>query len=323
MRIWELKLIVSRVLDDDNKIFINAETLYGGQAYRIDNFSDLINALELISNQEWSRNFADYESIKDIVELHGIKSPSVVVSTDDYNKINSYVSSLQRYIPIFYSILESSVEVQDEHVINIKLPEKKLSSLSWLSEFNKRLDKNLARFNIDWEFELIGFDVWSKWYVVVATGVITYRVFLACLSISQEYFNTREAYFKSKGAELDYRASLEQENDDKIDKAAFEKFKERRMELEIAEKVNEALENMKIDNGKSQIELKTQLVIATTELIKEIWTGTEFHLSLNPPQYVQENEGTLRIDYKSIPTLDKKIEEVKALESSKEDTKEG
>jgi hypothetical protein len=52
-------------------------------------------------------------------------------------------------MPLYYSILETMVSKQDETMINIKLPNMKIESLSDLNDFNKRVDKILKSFSID------------------------------------------------------------------------------------------------------------------------------------------------------------------------------
>ena len=60
--------------------------------------------------------------------------------------------------------------------------------------------------------------------------------------------------------------------------------------------------------------MQTKLVKATTKLVEILGEGTEFHLSLNPPEYVSEQAGQLVIDYKKIEAL-KFQTEIKQIES--------
>lgn len=77
-------------------------------------------------------------------------------------------------------------------------------------------------------------------------------------------------------------------------------------------------ERIKELNGETSDSLQTKLVNATTQLIKELGEGTEFHLSLNPPAYAKEQAGQLVIDYKKMETL-KPVEVHKEIEPAKKE----
>jgi len=97
---------------------------------------------------------------------------------------------------------------------------------------------------------------------------MTYRFFLACLKIAREILETTKTYYKSKKAKLDYLAALEESK--KFDQKDFEKYIDRRIELEITDKIEQIMQNIPVNNGKSEVELKSQLVMATKSLIKEL-----------------------------------------------------
>jgi len=71
------------------------------------------------------------------------------MAVEQFNQLKSYVSELNRKLPLFYSILETMTKDQEEQIINIKIPETKISSLKELSEFNNRISKVFEKFRID------------------------------------------------------------------------------------------------------------------------------------------------------------------------------
>jgi hypothetical protein len=80
-------------------------------------------------------------------------------------------------------------------------------------------------------------------------------------------------------------------------------------------KIDELIEKIDETNGASKEELGSKLVKATQNLVSELGSGVEFHLSLNPPSYAKETGGSLEINYKKIQeVVNKEIGESKAEE---------
>lgn len=310
MRLGEIKNIIWRILNDNNNIVIDSTPVYWNQAYRINNYNLLIEALEILSEQSW--NNTDYTVIENLKERYWNEDLIVQLEASEFNWLNSYVSNINSKIPLYFSILETMVSKQDEQIINIKLSEKDVSTLDKLSALNKRLSKIFKQYNIDWWFEFKWFDKWSIWYEILIIWWQTYAVFIACLKLAQLYLKTKEQYYKSKMAELDYKASLKKEDD--FTEKWLEEYTNKRLDLKISEWVKEELSKLNIYNWKTEIELQNQIINATRELIKELWShDTEFHLSLNPPIYAEEISGSLKIDYKRFAEIREKNNEVKSL----------
>jgi len=308
MRLGEIKNIIETVLTEDNQIIIENESLFGDQAYLIKNFQEIVNAYDILNDQSW--NDVDDNQLKSVVEKYRAVENPVQLDQPEFNILNAYISTLNQKIPYYYSTLESVVQEQDEKIINIKLSEK-INSLTGLNELNKRLEKTLKLFNVDGEFEFKGFDKGSDWYVILAAGFYSYQFLVHGLDIAKKFYETREAYYKSKDAELNYKASLKKEEE--FSRKELEEYTKRRLDLIIEEKVNEAIEKIQNTNGKTKEELQNQLVRGVKELVKELGEGTEFHLSLNPPEYITGSIGSLRIDYKKVRAIQeaekKQIEE--------------
>lgn len=311
MRLGRIKQILDNVVDDNNNIIVENEPIFGGQAYIVNNYIDLVDALNILSEQEW--NDYDFAPISSLIKSHPPRRSRQQLTQEEYGQLSSYISSVNHKLPYFYSILESVVEDQDEKVINIKLPEE-IDTLSKLSDANKRLEKIFKIFSIDGQFELEGFDKGTEWYVMCTTGYLSYLALIKGLEIAKNYFETREAYFKSKKAELDYKASLKNISD--FNKDGMEAYCERRLELDIEVEVQEAAEQISETNGKTPQELQTHMIQGVKEIVKELAKGTEFHLSLNPPEYVEGNIGNLNIDYKKVHQI--RAEEAKRLGTDKQ-----
>lgn len=311
MRVGEIKSIVKKVLGDNNAINIISDEAYGGQARLVKNYSYLIETLDILSNQKW--NDSGYEQVALLKSNHPIQGKEMLLTSDEFTILNEYVNALNSKMPLFYSILESFADDQDEFVINIKLPEK-IDSLAELSEISKKIEETLKLFNVSGEFKFIGFDIGTEWLVVLANGLFSYSAIISGLKIAQEYFKARENYFDSEKAKISYEISLGKK-DSKESANDYEEYKKIWLEKFIEKEVEKAVQKIGL-NGHTVQELNSKLVKATTKLIKELGTGVEFHLSLNPPSYVTEEDGELKIDYKKISASnEKKIDEVKTIDA--------
>ncbi len=317
MRLGEIRNIVKAVAGSNNQIVLTQEPLFGGQAHQISRYSMLIKALDVLSEQKW--NDIDYSEIEAIKEAHGATSFKPQLTPAEFNELNSYVTSVNQQLPVFIGIIDTLVEPQEEQVINVKLP-KDLRSLTGVSSLNTRLNKLFKLFNIDGEIRFNGFDKGTDWYSLWLTGYTTYTIFIACLQVAQEYFKARTEYFKSEKAEIDYRAGLKQQ--EKFDQKEFEEYQNRHLEIELERKIEKLLEKITETNGHGEAEMQSKLVKATTELVKELGSGVEFHLSLNPPSYAKEINGALTIDYKKIQEINKANNPTPELEARGKDPTE-
>lgn len=307
MRIGDIKNKIEKVINDNHVIYLDSESMFGGQAYKINNYLDVIDILYFLSKQEWNK--VDFSEVGNLIEKYGKNSDAPIIEAGDFDQLSSYINSINPQIPLYYSFLVSFAETQDEKTINVKLP-RGINSLNDLSIFNERLREVFLLFNVDGQFEFKGFDKGTEWYVMVAGGVLSYKFVLACLKITQEYFKMRTEYFKSEEARISYEASL---NGKKFTESGFNSYQEEWLKIFISDSVKKAIDALGM-NGQTKEELHSQLVKATTKLVKELDVGTEFHLSLNPPKYAREDRGSLQIDYKSMKQS-QKIDEVKRLDS--------
>lgn len=311
MRLGELKKILDEVVDDTNKIIINFQQIYGGHAYKISNYSALITALNAIKTQNW----IDFSS--EIVEVLNSKfsqnKTEIQIEPNDYNLLTQFVNKINGKLPIFYGILDAMVEDQDEQIINIKLPNKKDFSLTDLSDINKRLAKIFSSLNIDGDIQFSGFDIGSSWYKILLIGGFTYNAFMSSLQVAQEYYKMKQEYFNSKTEEIRYKASLK-ENEKPSEKGKLE-YINRVIEIELDAKIKNVVKNLELDTEKNNInEVETKIRIAVPLIASEIEKGLEFHLSLNPPEYVNEHEGSVSIDYEELQRLREEENSIKQIE---------
>ncbi len=310
MRLGEIKKILDRVTDG-SVIAVAHEPLYGDQAQRVGNYGDVIAALEVLSEQDWSE--LDKATLNSLLEKHP-STESAILTQEEFSQLNALVSAVNQKLPVFYSILKNMVDSQEEQTINIKLPAG-IDSIAKLTKFNNNIENVLKRFNVDGQFDFKQFDKGSDWYVIVATSYLSYRFLLAGLATAQKYLEMRKASFESKTAELEYRAAVDKPE---VEPKEVKAFVERKLKLFVENEVQEAIQQLGTGSN-TEGELRVKLIQATTALIKELDDGAEFHLSLNPPAYAEENGGQLRIDYSKMrPLIEKKEEDSKQLNAPAE-----
>ena len=312
MRLGELKKILDEVVDDTNKIIINFQQIYGGHAYKISNYSALITALDAIKTQNW----IDFSS--EIVEVLNSKfsqnKTEIQIEPNDYNLLTQFVNKINGKLPIFYGILDAMVEKQDEQIINIKLPSKDDFSLKDLSDINKRLSTIFSTINIDGTATFSGFDKGSSWYEILIGGALTYKFFISALKIAQEFFKAEKDYYEAGEAKIHYQAALLQlqKEQNKIDEEAIKDYAKHVISVRIENSIKEVVKELPL-NGHSENEVIIKMSKTIEAITAEMNNGLEFHLSLNPPEYAEEDGTKISIDYEVIRQIQKEHAQPKAL----------
>ncbi len=311
MRLGELKKILDEVVSDNNKIVIEFKQLYGGQLFSVSDYPSLIAALLAIKTQSW----IDFST--EIVDKLAAKYPSkqqeIHLDPNDHILLTQCVNSINAKLPIFYGILDTMVKKQNEQIINIKLPSQEDFSLDDLSDINKRLARIFSSINIDGDIQFSGFDIGSSWYQILIIGGFTYKAFISALHLAQEYYKMKQEYFKSKAEEIRYKASLKES--EKESEKGKEAYINRVIDIELDSKISNAVQNLELDTEKSNVhEVETKIRVAIPLISKEIEKGLEFHLSLNPPEYVNEHEGSVSIDYEELKRLREEENPTKQIE---------
>lgn len=301
MRLGEIKQKIDRVSNASNQIEVNHEPQFGGQAQLVKKYSEIIDVLELFV--ELKLTDTNQSSLENLISEYPKGNQDELLNQVKFNELNSMVNQLNSKLPIYYTFLETMVPEQEEQVVNIKLP-RDINDLKELNEFNKELLDLFKKFNLSGEFKLKGFDKGTSWYEILVTGTALYKYFLACLAVAYSILQLKKIYYESEQAKINYLASLKK--DEKFSEDGQKKYSDNIIEVTIREEVKKAIENIKETNGKTPEELATNLVMATKKLIDKLGEGVEFHLSLNPPKYANEEKTGLVIDYAKMP---KPIEE--------------
>ena len=318
MRLGEIRNIVREVVGETTSLVIDQEPIYSGQAYQVRNYRNLIRVLDVLEGQKW--NSLEYSGIESIKAGHSSGSAEVVLSADEFNTLNAYVASLNEKLPVFLGILDTMVTTQDEQAINIKLPAV-VGGLEQLGELTIELAGTLKMVKIDGDVQFRGFDSGTDWYTIEVTGILTYQALLGCIKLAKECLKLRTEYHKSEKAKFEHKVA-ERTFNQQGEKAKLEDYIDNYIDQTLEDGIETILKELNGKNGFTKNEVQTRLVRATTSLIKEMGDGVEFHLSLNPPSFVREEDGSLIIDYSKVPASQiegvKTPKQIKAPESKEE-----
>jgi len=303
MRLLEKKILLEDLLDD-GKLVLDETSLFSGYGHQINNSSQLFSVLEFLAEEEW--NTTDFDPIQSIIDKYDATNvKTIAIDQSEFNVLNSYINQLNQQLPIFLGIIETITEDQDSQDINIKLA----SSIQTPEELEK-LTKQIADLckiaKIDGEdIQFKGFDKGTDWITIGIVGYASYFLIMRCLKLAQEIQKTKQEYFKSKTAELDYRASLTKQDD--YSKPGQTSYEKKRVQIQQDEAIDEIAKQIGEQNGFKENEVRGHAQKTTEAIINIIGDGNEVHLSLNPPKETSESaDGLVNIDYSFLNKLEAK-----------------
>lgn len=175
--------------------------------------------------------------------------------------------------------------------------------------------------NIDGEYSFKGFDIGTSWYKVLIIGTLTYKFFISSLKIAQEFYNAEKAFYESGEAKIHYQAALLhlKQEQDKINDNDIKEYAKKVISVRIENTIKETVKELPT-NGQTENEAITKMSKTITAITAEMNNGLEFHLSLNPPEYAEEDGEKISIDYELIRQIQEEQDHPRALtnETSKE-----
>lgn len=302
MRIGVLYNIVKNAASDENKLVLLASPIYNNQAYVIKNFGKLSEALDELKKHNLI--LVDIPESVDALLSDNLRRNTLEVDSVSYNSLLSYVNSVNSTLPIVMKVLGEFTPQQDEYAFNVRVPDN-LKTINDFTKFNDRIAKIFQKFGVSKDDILVtGFAAGSKWYEfilenadwIVPTIISCIQLALDVLHYKKDAKNSDEVKTAVTIINNNYAA-----DNQKITESAYiEQLVEEKVKVGVEERLRELGGSI---GGKEQEESATMLVQATTELIKELDKGTEFHLSLNPPDFVKTDgqKTSFSIDYSSIP----------------------
>ena len=303
MRLLEKKILLDSLLTS-GQLTIDEETLFSGYGYQINNSSNLFTALQFLSEEAW--NTSDFGPIRAIIDKHSATQvKTIAIDQSEYGALTAYINELNQKLPVFIGIIDTITNDQDSQDINIKLSAS-IQTPAELEKLTKQIVDLCKVAKIDGEdIQFRGFDKGSDWITIGIVGYGTYFLVMRCLKLAQEIQKTKQEYFKSKIAELDYKASLAKQDEYTVQGRT--EYEERRVKIQQDEAVDELAKQVGELNGFKENEIREHAQKTTEALINIIGDGNEVHLSLNPPKEATETgDGLVNIDYSFLKKLEPK-----------------
>lgn len=302
MRIGALHNIVKDALSDEDELVLKAEPIYNNQAYVIKNFGEISRALKVL--KEHNLVLADIPELADELISDNPNKNVLEVNSTGYDSLVSYINSVNNSLPIIMTVLDEFTPRQSEYTFNIRVPDN-LKTIEDLTKFNNRIAKIFQKFGVSKDnVQIAGFAAGSKWYEIILENADWIApTIIACIQLALDIFRYKKEAKSSE--EVKAAVTIINNNyatgDQKITESAYiEQLINEKVKIGVDERLKELGGSV---GGKEPDESATMLVQATTELIKELDKGTEFHLSLNPPDFVKTDgqKISFSIDYSSIP----------------------
>ena len=308
MRLGVLRKIIDETTDDNIQLIFEAESVVSGHLYHISGYNTLITALETLADQPWLK--IDTEILEGITEAYGKTATEVQISQEHFGVLSEIVGKINQALPVFYGILETLVDEQDEHIVNIKIPADSIRDLDALSKFNKELQEVFKLIvkhkGLRGDIEFKGFDTGSSWYkMLIVGGTMVYGAFMGGIEIAEGMIEVRKVWYETEAIRLSLEAEKRKQakkgeapapvTKDEIKRSIDEMF-----EIKIEEQVGLLIANLS-ESPNDLKEMKVSITMGLHKLIALMENGTEIHPSLNPPEFIkQDDEQRFEIDYKRL-----------------------
>jgi hypothetical protein len=306
MRLGELRNIVDQATSNDNTLVYNTENLYEGKRFRVTSYSELWHALHELSKQEWGK--ADAAVLKELEKQYGTSASAIEISPEQHNRLNDLVNDINRSLPVFYGIIDTVVDEQDEQIVNVKLPVESIADLSELNKFNKELQEvfNLiVKYKgLNGDIKFNGIDIGTSWYKILIVGCpLVYSAFMGSIDIARELIQLRKEWYESEDIRIEVEIK-EKITADQITGKQIEAYINEKITKKLEKKVKGLIHELPSEETQQNQEMETSISKGIQKAIKLIEQGTEFHPSLNPPEYIEEDkQGIYHIDYDQVRRL--------------------
>ena len=333
MRLGVLKNIIDDATDENIHLKFEAQNLYEGKLFEINSYKTLIAALAILIDQPWLET--DTEPFNKLIEDYGDTAEKVQITPEQHSALTQIVNQANKQLPVFYGILDEMVEEQEQEVINVKIPENNLTDFDSLNKFNKDLQEvfklivKYKGFRGDIKFK--GFDIGTSWYeVLIIGGPLVYSAFLGVIEIADRLIQTRKGWYESEDIRLSVEAkkrelATEENPAEKVTKNDIKTHIDNLFVISAEEQVVKLIEKFPKPPNDLK-EMQNSILMGLNKIITLIEKGTEFHPSLNPPDFVKLNgEQLFHVDYEGLKkSLEKKEEPAQIEDQTQEveDTEE-
>lgn len=313
MRIGRFNQIINVATDANGELQTNGVAKHSGQVYVIKKFKAKAKLVLILQEMDLLPANTPESTIG--IFTKNENESTIEVEATQHNEITSLFTQINTKLPIYLELAGQFSPDQEETVVNIKLPDD-IDSLAELQKFNKRLDTLFKKFNVTGNFKVVGFDAGTEWYQILIDNSGLFSLFISSVSLALQAIDFRDSRKDSDDLRLAKKAIDARDSENDITE---QKLLNSMVDEKIAEDSEKVVDELGCPDGREKPETLSMVIGAVKELVKEIDKGTEFHLSLNPPEYAKENGSNgmpaITIDYSSIPKIEAQATEVAQIES--------
>lgn len=308
MRVGEFHQILQDATNEDGTLQTNGEAIYGSQVFRISKFSLKARLINAIDNLGLMPEAADKATI-DLINSHS-GDDVFLAEASQHDQIVLLFKLLNPELPVIAKTVKSFSPKQEEQIINIKLPAE-ISTFKELHEYNKSIEAVFKKFGITSGAKIKGFDVGTEWYQVLIESSPLFKYFVGAAGIAWFAIKTRKMWYESEQTRLTVLSM--KDKDKKVDDKSYVDSLINKL---INEEATKLVEQLGTPDNREVPETISMVEGGVKAIVEEIDNGSEFHLSLNPPEYLAESkDGRLfKINYSQIPKIEKleKAKEISA-----------
>ncbi len=322
MRLGEIKNILDKYLTPEHIIALEIENnrAYGNQYVIIKNYNKLVYIENFVAEQ--GLIVQGREVFLNATKPNNPNSSEAIMQTGIVNQISQYINALNQFVRIYYLTLNTMVKPQDPQLLNIKLPDRDNFSIKDMEKLMQKLHVILngisEAIDIPASFDIVGVDSGSKWIEIkvnVGPDCATklFGIIMGILGIGIGTFELREHYYQSEEAKLSYEIiDKEYKKQTSFDDHVIRMVdKKRDTDIEILLK--------KTDIKKPDAKNKIDTIVA--HIVDALHDGVEFHPSLNPPEYITDENNVIRVDYEKFHEIETKKHQPKQIKSDEDAAK--
>ena len=302
MRLQEIKKKIEKYCENDKIVIPKGQT--SGNYYVILESDSFFSLMQFISKQKWCKvDFSQMDAV--INATNALASSEVILDGSQYNIVSSYINKVNEILPMFFNIVSSLNDEQNEFDINIKLSDA-IKTVDDLKNITEEIEKLGTYANLDGrKLQFVGFDVGSSWIVICANCTLVYGFIMACTKLAQELLKLGEQYYKTREAKIHYKMTLKK--DEEFTEDGLNKYCEKYSEEYEREGAHEIAQQIGEYNGSTESEIEEKAKKTTEALLSIIGNGNEVHISLNDNNIVKESEnGTIEMEYDELKKYVKK-----------------
>lgn len=190
MRIDQKLEAIRAASDDSGQLLLDNTEFYGGQAYRVENWTQLFGALEVLMEQNWPRVRWPNQTrwLDDFMELNP-REEVPLLDVNQFNELQGVINLFRDLLPVAIDVLASQVPEYEPQTIFIDIG--RLQTFDELEDAIGDLKRLFDLMSINGGFSFVGVAQGSDWIGVVPWGEIAIAAYHITLILMDKYIAVR------------------------------------------------------------------------------------------------------------------------------------